>query len=198
MLTITEGQLRFEFSDGWLASKFDEWTFYRCQFSCFAAAKMHCSKCEINLTCSKCGSKRVAGTKGVDILAIAPGLTCWQIEIKDYRQTRVSDFTFLADEVALKVRDTLSALVAASRNAGVSDERDAATQALACPRFRVVLHLEQPKPNSIEQSNATRRSHVLQRLKQLVKAIDPRPLVVDKQDVNSLAWTVTQVGADPR
>lgn len=132
-----------------------------------------------------------------EVLAIQVGVACWQIEIKDYRATRVGNFRFLADEVALKARDTLAALVAAKLNANNAAERNAAAQALACPRIRIVLHLEQPVPHSILKSKNTHRTEVLQRLKQLVKSIDARPQVVDLDSAGDVGWTVTQVGALP-
>lgn len=197
MPTITEGQLRFEFPDGWQASKFDEWSFYRNQFNRLASAEIVCSNCERELICSVCGAKRVAGTKGVDILALQTTQTCWQIEIKDYRTTRVGTFESLADEVALKVRDTMSALVAARLNAHDADEKRTAASALRCRSLRVVLHLEQPVLRSRLQSKATRRANVLQRLKQLIKAIDAHPIVVDLDSSANVDWNVTQIGAPP-
>lgn len=194
MPTITEGQLRFQFPNHWSTSKFDEWTFYRRQFMKLAGAEISCSACEGQLVCAACGSKRVAGTKGIDILAIEVGLTCWQIEIKDYRHTRVGNFQFLADEVALKARDTLAALVAANLNANDASEKTAAANALACPRIRIVLHLEQPTPHSILQTKLSRKANILQRLKQLVKAIDAHPLVVDLDELGGVNWTITQIG----
>ena len=198
MPTITEGQLRFDFPENWEASKFDEWSFYRNQFMKLAAAEIPCSQCEGQLVCAICGAKRVAGTKGIDILAIEVGSTCWQIEIKDYRQTRAGNFLFLADEVAIKVRDTLAALVAANLNANDAGEQASAKMALASPRIRIVLHLEQPTPHSIQQSKQTRKAHVLQRLKQLVKAIDPHPVVIDLDEMLGVAWNVTQIGVLPQ
>ncbi len=195
MPTITEGVLKFDFPAGWFASKFDTWSYYRNQFMKLAAAEISCSQCEDQIVCAKCGATRVAGTKGIDILAIESGRTCWQIEIKDYRQTRVSNFQFLADEVALKVRDTLAALVAASLNANDIDERNTAKKALACSRIQIVLHLEQPTPHSIQQSKRTRKALVLQRLRQLIKAIDAYPQVIDLDNMGGVGWKVTQIGA---
>jgi len=194
MPTISEGQLRFEFPSDWQASKFDEWSFYRNQFMKLAGASMNCSKCEDGIRCANCGNKNVAGTKGIDVLAIEPGSICWQIEIKDYRQTRVSNFAFLADEVALKVRDTLACLVVAAISANDAGERQLAQAALHCNRLRVVLHLEQPPPKSPLESAASRKANVLQRLKQLIKSIDPRPLVLDMSSMGQVAWVVTQIG----
>jgi len=194
MPTFIEGQLRFVFPDDWEASKFDEWSFYRNQFMKLANAYISCSSCEVGVRCAKCGSKNVAGTKGIDILAIDSDQICWQIEIKDYRQTRESTFVFLADEVALKVRDTLACLTAAKINANEPNEKRLARKGLRCNRLRVVLHLEQPVPHSPLESTAARRANVLQRLKQLVKSIDPRPLVLDTNNLANVNWTVTQLG----
>ena len=194
MPTITEGQLKFDFPNGWQSSKFDKWIFYRNQFMRLAEASMNCRKCKDTIRCAKCGDRKVAGTKGVDILAIAPDSICWQIEIKDYRLTRESSFAFLADEVALKVRDTLACLVAARINANDAGEKQLADAGLRCNGLRVVLHLEQPIPKSPLESLASRRANVLQRLRQLVKAIDPRPLVLAMNEMDGVVWTVTQLG----
>lgn len=194
MPTIEEAQLSFDFPSGWQAVKFDEWSFYRNQFMKLAGACLNCSTCEAGIECANCGNKNVAGTKGIDILAIDDDAVCWQIEIKDYRRTRFSNFAFLADEVALKVRDTLACLVAAKINANEAAEKQAARAALACKRVRVVLHLEQPPPKSPLESLESRKANVLQRLKQLVKSIDPRPLVVDRNDAGTVGWSVTHTG----
>ena len=123
MTHITEGLLRFEFPNDWTASKFDEWRFYRKQFIRIGNAVS---------TCGACSNQRDAGVKAIDILAIGPGSVCWQIEIKDYRRTKTSNFLFLADEVAIKVRDTLACLAAARLNATESDEKRTAQKALRC------------------------------------------------------------------
>jgi hypothetical protein len=193
--TIIEDRLKFTFRDGWNVSKFDEWSFYKGQFARVGEAQIHCRKegCQGAAQCSVCRTKRIAGTRGIDILAIDPGSVCCCIEIKDYRSTRVTNYVFLADVVALKVRDTLSCLVAARINANDKVERDRATQALNCASMRVVLHLERPAVNSPLLPPKTQQANVRQRLEQLVKAIDTRPLIVSMNDMKELDWTVTQV-----
>lgn len=193
MPSITEGKLQFTFPAAWRASKFDEWSYYRNQFSKQAEANLNCSKCERDVRCAECGCRRVAGTKGIDILAVDPASICWQIEIKDYRQTRESSFEFLADEVALKVRDTLACLMIAKLQANDAEEKQLANDAVGCNRLHVVLHLEQPQPGSILVTRTSRRANVLQRLKQLIKAIDPHPVVVDMSSSANLAWEITQI-----
>ncbi len=168
MPTITEGQLNFVFPNGWLASQFDQWSFYRNQFQ------------------KVCG-----GVKAVDMLAIEPLQCFWTVEVKDYRQHTRTKTIDLAEEIAVKVRDSLSALVAASIHANDALEKEAARTALRCPRLKVVLHLEQPMKHSKLFPRAIDPAKVQQRLKQLIKAIDPHPLVVETGRMFGVSWSVT-------
>ena len=168
MPAITEGQLTFQFPDDWKATKFDDWSFYRNQFQ------------------NVCG-----GAKAVDVLAVEARICFWKIEVKDYRQHRRTKTIELADEVAFKVRDSLAALVAARANANDGDEKDLARAALQCPGLRVVLHLEQPAKHSKLFPRAIDPAAVRQRLKQLIKAIDPHPLVIEMGRLGGVAWSVS-------
>lgn len=168
MLSITEGSLTFQFPEGWHVTKFDEWSFYRNQFQ------------------KVCG-----GSKAVDILAIDPNRCVWIIEVKDYRhhpRTRISDVT---EKVAYKVRDSLAALVAARVNANDVGEKDFSKKALNCKDIKAVLHLEQPAIQSKLYPRPIDPSLVLQKLKQLLKAIDPHPKVLEKGHPGHMAWSVT-------
>lgn len=94
MQYIDEGRLRFGFPDRWQIGKYDDWSFYRNQFS-----------------------KMRNGIKSLDILAIDSDKTAWLIEVKDYRvnsRTKPSD---LGEEIALKVSDTLAAIIPAKIHA---------------------------------------------------------------------------------
>jgi hypothetical protein len=53
------------------------------------------------------------------------------------------------------------------------------------------LHLEQPATHSKLFPRAIDPANVLMKLKQLVKPIDPHPLVVETGHMASLTWTVT-------
>jgi hypothetical protein len=192
MIAITEGALTFTFADGWEAAKSDEWSFYKNQFMKLGEATIGCSQCEQNLFCANCGNRRVAGTKGIDILAIDGAGCCWCIEIKDYRQSTRTATKELASELALKVRDTLAALVAARINAYDSTERDMANRAMRCDSIRVVLHLELPSERSSVNANQSTHAYLTQKLRQSVKAIDPHPRIVHRYDMGTLAWTVSQ------
>jgi hypothetical protein len=105
----------------------------------------------------------------------------------------VTNFEFLADAVALKVRDTLSCLVVARFHSSEASEREGASQALACRDIRVVLHLEMPPTHNRLLNPKTQRANVKQRLRQLIQAIDPNPLVVSMDNMAGLTWSVTSV-----
>ncbi len=113
MTAIREGELAFSFSADWRAGKYDEWAFYRNQLG-----------------------KRLQGTKGADIVAVARA-------------------------------------------------------ALRRSRLRVVLHIEQPRISSKLFARPFDPANVRQKMRQLLKAIDPHPCVVDMQRMSGLAWRVT-------
>ena len=167
MTEIEEGDLRFSFPDHYATGKYDEWAFYREQFQSVAG-----------------------GSKAVDIVCVADN-AAWLIEVKDYRQhprTKPSD---LDDELAGKVRDTLAGLAAASANADCQEERALARRALAKCRWRVVLHLEQPCGTRLHQSPVDVAS-LTQKCRRKLKAVDPHPLVLDREKHQSddIPWTV--------
>ena len=116
------------------------------------------------------------GTKAVDLLYL------------EQQNTRTKTID-LADEIALKVRDTLAGLVAAQVNANEQIERDFAKEALKKKRIRVVLHLEQPIHTSRLFPRAINPADVKLKLRQKVRAIDTHPLVVDQK--NKMLWSVT-------
>ena len=168
MTKIEEGDLRFSFPERCEAGRYDEWAFYRNQFQSVAG-----------------------GSKAVDILCVADD-AAWLIEVKDYRQhprTKPSD---LGDELAGKVRDTLAGLAAASANADCQEERTLAKRALERRRWRVVLHLEQPRVGPPVFPKAVNPASVLAKmLGRKLKAVDPHPMVLDRETRRSdIPWTV--------
>lgn len=166
--TLSEGSLTFRFSGSAdCATKYDEWRFYRRQFN-----------------------SAFGGTKGVDLVFIDDSQT-WLIEVKDYRAHRRTKTVDLGEEVAFKVRDTLTGLISAKVNANDADEKRFARKALAKPRFRVVLHLEQPLKTSRLFPRTVDVSKVQLKLKQWLKALDAHPCVVDKNSVKAMMpWSV--------
>ena len=111
MPTISEGDLTFQFPNDSHVGKYDDWVFYRKQFS------------------------KIPGTKAVDFVCVY-GAECWLIEAKDYRFHPRTKPTNIAHEVAQKARDTLAGLAASRRNAGREEERTLAKQALSTSRWR--------------------------------------------------------------
>ena len=168
MTAIVEGALTFCFSARCQASKYDDWSFYRNQFQPVAN-----------------------GCKAIDILCVE-GDVSWLIEVKDYRQHSRTKVIDIADELAIKVRDTLAGLASAAKNANEADECRHARQSLAKRRWRVVLHLEQsttprrlwPKPIDIANLLLKLRTKKL-------KAVDAHPIICDRNNLpNCIPWTV--------
>ena len=167
MTEIEVGDLTFSFPEECRATKYDDWAFYRNQFQSVAG-----------------------GSKAVDILCLAGGAACL-IEVKDYRQHRRTKLIDLGDEVAGKVRDTLSGLAAASANANNNDERALAQRMLAQRRWRVVFHLEQPRVRSRLRPRPYDVANVELKLRRQLKAIDAHPVVLDPRDFRGdIPWTV--------
>lgn len=168
MTTITEGTLAFDFPNHWVASKYDDWLFFVKHF------------------------QKLQATKAVDIVAIHASRRLWLIEIKDYRAEPRQKAIELAQEVGLKVRDTLAGLMAAQLRANDAAEVKIATRAVRCIDLKVVLHLEQPtKPSRLHRTEDI--SKLLQKLKQQLGAIDPHPRVTNLADGNRFGWNVREV-----
>ncbi len=168
MAILSEGRLLFSFDPSYHAEKYDEWSFYRKQFQ------------------STCG-----GAKAVDIICLSDN-TCWLIEVKDYRQYKRTKPQCLGDEIAVKIRDTLSGLVAAKMNAKNDSERNFSKKSLNCHIMKVVLHLGQPQKKSKLRPCAIDPAAVKQSLKRLLSAIDTHPKVVDKANLHpNMGWTIT-------
>lgn len=95
----------------------------------------------------------------------------------------------LPDEVAKKVYDSLAAMLPAKAHAASVEQVEA--KKVCCARdVRVVLHLEQPSKHSRLFPRAIDPAAVKQKLRSLIKPIDPHPQVVDRY-TPSLAWQVT-------
>lgn len=169
MTTLREGQRAFTFQPDTQASKYDDWSFYRNQF------KDRCFR----------------DNKAVDMVCIA-GDRAWLIEVKDYREHRRTKPIDLADEVANKVRDTLAGLVAARFHATEPAEKALARELLRKRDLAVVCHLQQPAKHSRLRPRAIDPAALQQKLRTLLKAIDPRVRVVDTRTLPAgLPWQVS-------
>lgn len=167
MQELVEGRLTFTFPEPLKAQQYDGWSFYRNQFN-----------------------SAFGGTKAVDFVCLDQQCT-WLIEVKDYRANRRTKPSELGDEVAIKVRDTLAGLVAASCNANDQNERRFAEKAVKNKRLRVVLHIEQPAKPSKLFPQVVNPANLKAKLKQLLKAVDPHPLVVSQyRRLPDISWNV--------
>lgn len=160
--------LNFNFPDNWLADKYDDWVFYRNQFS-----------------------RMWNGIKSLDLLALDPQGNAWLIEVKDYRMNPRTKPSELGDEMAHKVFDTLAALLPAKMYASNQEEKNMAKAICSAKNFRVVLHLEQPVKSSKLRPRAINPVDIQQKLRQLLKPIDAHPFVAEIAKMGSLAWSVT-------
>ena len=161
MTNIMEGDLTFSFPDRCQASKYDDWSFYREQFQAVAG-----------------------GSKAVDILCVK-GDASWLIEIKDYWQHNRTKPSDIADELAIKVRDTLAGLAAVAKEVkNYPDQCELARKALANGKWRVVLHLEQPATVSRLRPSPIDPATVMQKLRtKKLKAIDAHPIICDRSTI---------------
>lgn len=169
---LKEGKLACDFPDSWEVTKYDDWAFYKKQFK----------------DCCK-------GNKGMDFLGFeATYKTLWLIELKDYRQfpRTKDDKISLWDEVAIKARDTLAGLFAATVESGHTDHAFA-QQSLTARKVCVVLHLEQPASHSKLFPRVYNRAAIQQKLKQLVKPIDAHPQVVELGNMLHVPWAAASI-----
>jgi len=166
MTTIQVDSLTFTFPSSWKVCKYDEWAFYRNQFS-----------------------RMWSGIKAVDIIAIE-NRVIWLIEAKDYRRQSRTKTLDLADEVAQKVFCTLAAMLPAKVNASIASESQFSGEVTSGQRLRVVLHLEQPVKTSKLFPRAIDPSKIQLKLRGIIKPIDPHPMVVESTQMQGLAWTV--------
>ena len=150
-----------------VVGRYEAWSFYRNQFQ------------------SVCG-----GAKAVDFILVERART-WLIEVKDYRHEGRTKMSDLSHEVAAKVRDTLAGLAAGRCNANDNEERQNSNRALSTGSIGIVLHLEQPASASKLFPRVADRASLTQKLKQLLKPVDPHPRVVDRHSLHpSMRWTV--------
>ena len=176
MPTLNVDGLRFNFQSTLVAQKYDEWEHYRSVWNA------------------------TGGKKAVDVVACrqqaAPSVA-WFIEAKDYRTIcqppEPSNLRGLAGTVASKVRDTIYGLGDAAADANIEQERVHAQRLIAAGETKVVLHLEPHVGHHSKLFPAGFRAGVLQKLSQLLRDVDKRPMVLDIASTPraDVPWTVS-------
>lgn len=155
-IDLVEGDLQFKLNAVDFAEKYDDWRHYRNVFN------------------SACGS-----SKAVDFV-ISKNNNLWLIEVKDYRRHARTKPSELADEVVLKVRDTMAGLVSTAFVGIDANEISKSRSALSLRRLRIILHLEQPSKPSRLFPRSVDPADVLMKLKQKIRFADCHPTVVDR------------------
>jgi hypothetical protein len=164
---LKEGSLRFELEQVDFAEKYDDWRHYRNVFN------------------SACGS-----SKAVDFI-VSKARTLWLIEVKDYRRHIRTKPSELADEVILKVRDTMAGLVSTAFLGADAHEMEISRSALSRRKLRFVLHLEQPSKPSRLFPVSVDPADVLMKLKQKLRFADCHPIVVNRATFPASVGRVT-------
>lgn len=163
MPALTIDGLTFTFPQGWQASKYDEWSFYRNQFA-----------------------KQGDGIKAVDVVALAPTNTAFLIEVKDYRHPNTEKPSQLPEAIANKVLHTLAAMLPAKLHANDPVEQQLAATILGCASLCVIAHIEQqPRHHHVVDL-----ADIKQKLRRLLRAVDAHPNVVSMSQMNGLGWRV--------
>ncbi len=166
--------LRLTMPEGWWVWKYDDSAFHRNQFQNFAG-----------------------GSKAMDAVAMANDGILWLIEIKDYRRKRRSKPSSVFAEVADKTRSTLAGLATARVRANDQTEIDLARQAMMCRKIRVVLQLVQSINPSKLFPQVVEPQDAQIKLRQKVKAIDPRAMcAVKRMNDGNLPWQTEPILPD--
>lgn len=176
MTTLQVDTLTFDFAPAIAAGIYDQWQHY-----------------------SVVWNAPPGGQKAVDVVAVdgVPPSTAWLIEAKDFRvitnPPKPSNISGLAQFVADKARHTLAGLADASLRAAVAGEKQLAADAVACARWRIVLHLEPHTGAHTALFPIGFSANVLQKLRQLVQAIDTNPLVLNiaNTPLSGVPWLVS-------
>lgn len=163
----------FNIPDNFLATKYDDWGFYRNYVN------------------------RIDGAKAVDLIIVARDASiAFLVEVKDFRvntatlerrtRTKPSE---LSDEVAAKVLHSLGGILAARIHAVIDIERDAAAMTCRVPILRVVLHLEQSSGSRLFPK-IVNPANLQIKLRRILKAVDPHAIVVSRTNTGRLPWRV--------
>jgi hypothetical protein len=178
MPTIPVENLIFDFRAVVDAQKYDTWVHY-----------------------TQVWNKLPASQKAVDVVAVhttAASTVAWLIEAKDFRivdptsPPRYSNVAGLPQTMATKVIHTLAGLADAASNATVQSEKNLATKVMTAGTRRIVLHLEPHEGPHSALFPTGFAANVLQKLRQLVKATDSNPSVLNTANTpfSGVPWTV--------
>lgn len=195
-MEITEDKQQFDFPNDWnpLPCELDDWAYYRRQYSrYFNKVNPICGNCNGVILCASCNHKNTFGVKAMDIAAIDSSRIAWLIEIKDYRFHQRTKAIDLADEIAIKVRDSLAMILAAVTQANIASEQTMAKAISRAKKICVVAHIEQSLSPTRLRPRAIDLIAMRDKLRQLLHFLDPHVLVVESSRMQNLPWTVSRI-----
>lgn len=128
----------------------------------------------------------IADCKGVDFVILDSQHTIWLIEVKDYRNNVRTKPLDLVDELAAKIVDSMAGLFSAKYKA-TDSEQLFAEEAVNTNKLRVVFHLEGAK-HPTKRAEHFKLSSLQIKLRQTLKNVDPRALVVDHLHMTNVIW----------
>ena len=161
---LVEGHQRFTFGDRWTVIKYDEHRDYR-----NGALRNRCSG------------------KAVDFAAVHTELWLCLIEVKDFRGHRIENqgrlSGLLAEEVGLKVRDTVAGIIGAHRVSSSPNDWRVYSRELVKrePALRVVLWLEDDLAQTNPQRWQAKASTLMKLIKEYTCWLTHRVLVTNSQ-----------------
>lgn len=158
MITLNEGKLSFTFAEGWLASQYDEWEFYRQIMD------------------------KGFGAKGVDFVAISPEKVLHLIEVKDFRhpEHKTVPISDLPEEITKKCLDTMTGLFAARILANDPDELEFAREAARTKKLQVTFHFMIKRESGRLSNPGQVQNNLHTKLQSKIRKIDPHARVVAK------------------
>lgn len=172
--SFNEGRLSFSFPAGWEICRLSSTAYYERHFQRFTG-----------------------GSKEMDFLALNTAeRTLWLIEVKDYSSYPRTKLIDLAEEVAIKVRDSLALLLPAiARDSADRVAGQFAERALGTTSLRVVLHCEFPANKSKLFPSTSWAANIKDKLRNAVRCVDPHPILTDRARSGGLAWSVSQAAS---
>jgi len=175
MITMLEGQISYEFSDEFSVVRLEASTYYCRHWQNFAKPDSE------------------EGNKECDFIAFnTKTKELWLIEVKDYRGTRRTKPSSLADEFALKCRDSIGCLYAIKLSTlAQNEEKTMISPMMDAKTIRCVLHVEQTRYNrlfpSVIDPKALRDS-----TKKRLRPLDPHALGGDASSLaGQVPWGIT-------
>jgi len=170
MQRFKEGSFHYDFDDHWHVLKWDETPFHTQRFQSFGGS-----------------------SKAAEFVAFEErDNALWLIECKDFRPNGRSKSVDLCDEIALKMRSTLAALVCARNDPSACMSRFA-RMALKKTLIRCVVHWEHPlTPHVLWPSSMMSRRDMRDKLRQRLQVADPHAELGNKLQLNAvMPWKIT-------